>query len=139
MLALQSFPVRSVPIVGPTRQNIKLQVGGQHIEINEPGPQISAEEIARFEEEFCPDLAQAKVLVLSGSLPQGIPHDYYARLIEKGTQLGLRVILDTSGEPLRRGVGPILVKPNRADWRAAMPSLPDGRSSPAPGRWCHGR
>lgn len=117
LLRLQSFTVRSVSIAGPTRQNIKLQVGGQHIEINEPGPQISAEEIARFEEEFFPDLAQAKVLVLSGSLPQGIPHDYYARLIEKGTQLGLRVILDTSGEPLRRGVaaGPILVKPNRAE------------------------
>lgn len=122
LLSLQPFTVRNVRIAGPTRQNIKLQVGDQHIEINEPGPRINAEEIARFQGEFLADLAQAKVLVLSGSLPRGIPHDYYARLIEKGNEHGLRVILDTSGEPLRRGLEarPVLVKPNRAELESLL-------------------
>ena len=117
LLRQQPFSVQHVSIAGATRQNIKLKVGKQHIEINEPGPRISSKEITRFEKKFVADLLRAKVLVLSGSLPLGIPVDYYAHLIEKGSRSGLKVILDTSGEPLRQGLaaGPVLVKPNRAE------------------------
>lgn len=117
LLRPQPFAVRSVRIDGPTRQNIKLKVGSNHYEINEPGPRITPAEIRRFEDKLFPDFAAAKVLVLAGSLPLGVPDSYYARLIEIGADMGLKVVLDTSGPPLRQGLaaGPLLVKPNRAE------------------------
>lgn len=56
-------------------------------------------------------------LVLSGSLPRGVPVDFYARLAaQSGT--GRRIVLDTSGPALRRsleGGGIFLVKPSRGE------------------------
>ncbi|MBL9204378.1 MAG: 1-phosphofructokinase [Opitutaceae bacterium] len=53
--------------------------------------------------------------VLAGSLPPGVPVTYYADLIRQLRRRGVRVALDTSGEPLRAALsaGPTLIKPNR--------------------------
>ena len=52
-----------------------------------------------------------------GSLPQGLPDDYYARLIREARAEGVYTLLDSSGNALRNGVaaGPDLVKPNTAN------------------------
>ncbi|MEI4884402.1 PfkB family carbohydrate kinase, partial [Klebsiella pneumoniae] len=58
--------------------------------------------------------------ILAGSLPPGVPDNYYATLIGLGHEYGCRVIVDTSGEPLRQALKayPDFVKPNReeAEW-----------------------
>ncbi len=53
-------------------------------------------------------------LVASGSLPPGVPTDFYATLARAARERGVRMILDTSGDALRDGVGPgvFLLKPN---------------------------
>jgi 6-phosphofructokinase 2 len=56
----------------------------------------------------------ASYIVATGSLPAGVPHDFYARVAEKAKSRGIRVVLDTSGEALGAAleVGVFLVKPN---------------------------
>ena len=57
--------------------------------------------------------------VASGSLPPGIPDDFYARLGAKVTAQGARFVLDTSGGPLKAALdagGIFLVKPSRGEF-----------------------
>jgi len=49
-------------------------------------------------------IPQHRYLVLSGSLPPGVPSDFYARVGCIANASGARTILDTSGEALRLGV-----------------------------------
>jgi len=53
-------------------------------------------------------------LVASGSLPQGVPPDFYARLAHGLDQSETRLIIDTSGEPLQAvlDAGVYMIKPN---------------------------
>lgn len=53
-------------------------------------------------------------LVVSGSLPRGVPDDTYAAVAEAADALGARAILDTSGVALRRAMEEswYLLKPN---------------------------
>ncbi len=57
---------------------------------------------------------EASYIVATGSLPVGVPTDFYARVAERAKSRGIRLILDTSGEALRAAleVGVFLVKPN---------------------------
>lgn len=57
---------------------------------------------------------EASYIVATGSLPVGVPTDFYARVAEKAKTRGTRVILDTSGEALAAAldVGVFLFKPN---------------------------
>jgi tagatose 6-phosphate kinase len=56
-------------------------------------------------------------VVLSGSLPPGVPADSYARLVETAAAAGVPAVLDAHGEALRLGAAarPAIVKPNRAE------------------------
>ena len=47
---------------------------------------------------------EAGWLIASGSLPPGVPEDFYARLAEASHRRGIRFVLDTSGPPLRAGL-----------------------------------
>ena len=53
-------------------------------------------------------------LVASGSLPPGVPHDFYAQIARSAARRGIRFVLDTRGEPLKLAVreGVFLLKPN---------------------------
>ena len=57
--------------------------------------------------------AWASVVVLSGSLPPGLPDDTYAELIRLSPNV--KSIVDTSGHPLAAAVAahPDVIKPNR--------------------------
>ncbi len=57
---------------------------------------------------------KADYLVLSGSLNEGLPTDFYQTITETAKASGIKVIVDTSGEPLRKVLekGVYLIKPN---------------------------
>lgn len=80
----------------------------------EPGEMVSLKEVERFTGDFGRELKNAHVVAISGSLPAGVPKDFYATLISLCTQAGIPVLLDTSGEALVQGVKavPTLIKPN---------------------------
>lgn len=105
-----------VPIAGATRRTIAVvdDLSGDTTQLNEPGPQISPTEWGLFLDRYEELLAPASAVTLSGSLPPGVPVGAYAGLIRTARAFGVPVLLDTSGEPLRRGVAarPDIIKPN---------------------------
>lgn len=59
-------------------------------------------------------------LVMSGSLPRGVPRDFYARAAAIARRQGMRAVLDTSGDALREALqagGLELVKPNLREFQ----------------------
>jgi len=52
-------------------------------------------------------------IVGSGSVPPGVPDDFYAHAVEKAKEIGAKFILDTHGKPLKAaGKGICLIKAN---------------------------
>ncbi|WP_326655275.1 MULTISPECIES: 1-phosphofructokinase family hexose kinase [unclassified Streptomyces] len=104
-----------VPTAGTTRRTIAVvDDAGDTTQLNEPGPAVTAEEWAVFLSSYASHLRDAEAVALCGSLPPGIHVGAYAELIRRARGAGVPVLLDTSGEPLRRGIAarPDLVKPN---------------------------
>lgn len=102
-------------IRGRTRTNVNiLAADGSVTELLEPGPLISGKELEEFERQFRGGLELCELVVLSGSVPEGVPTDIYARLTEECHRYGRRVLLDGSGQALREGIRalPDLIKPN---------------------------
>ncbi|MFE1954429.1 MULTISPECIES: 1-phosphofructokinase family hexose kinase [Streptomyces] len=105
-----------VPVAGPTRRTIAVvdATTGDTTQLNEPGPLITPAEWAAFQESYERLLRSASAVALCGSLPPGVPVGAYATLVRAARAVSVPVLLDTSGEPLRRGIAarPDIVKPN---------------------------
>ncbi|MFF1807586.1 1-phosphofructokinase family hexose kinase [Streptomyces sp. NPDC058251] len=105
-----------IPVTGSTRRTIAVvdATTGDTTQLNEPGPEITPAEWAAFQEAYEHLLRSASAVALCGSLPPGVPVGAYAHLIRAARASAVPVLLDTSGEPLRRGIAarPDIVKPN---------------------------
>ncbi|KUO10486.1 1-phosphofructokinase family hexose kinase [Streptomyces sp. DSM 15324] len=105
-----------LPISGATRRTVTVvdTRTGDTTRLDEPGPLITPAEWSAFQEAYEDLVADADAVALCGSLPPGVPVGAYAGLVRKARAAGVPVLLDTSGEPLRRGVAarPDLIKPN---------------------------
>lgn len=90
-------------------------------EINERGPVVSTDEAEAFIERLNYLAAGARLCALSGSLPPGLPEDFYARLAGELRGQGVEVLLDTDGEPMRQALPalPDVVAPNVIEAEAA--------------------
>jgi len=111
-------------IAGDTRRTFAVVDAGRSdvALFNEPGPPVSAGEYARLLAAYLEAVPACAAVVLSGSLPPGVPADAYAELIRLAAAAGTPAVLDTSDEALRRGLaaGPAVVKPNLAELEAAV-------------------
>ncbi|GAA4913430.1 1-phosphofructokinase family hexose kinase [Streptomyces coeruleoprunus] len=122
---LAPLPVRDalVPTTGTTRRTLAVvdTATGDTTQFNEPGPVVTPTEWAALLTTYQELLAGARAVALCGSLPPGIHVGAYADLVRRARAAGVPVLLDTSGEPLRRGIAarPDVVKPN-ADELAAL-------------------
>jgi 1-phosphofructokinase len=106
---------RAVPVSGPVRTNISLtEPGGRTTKINEAGPALTAPELDQLTASALAAAGPGDWIVCSGSLPPGVPRDYYARAGQRAHQAALRFALDTSGGALAAGLdaAPDVVKPN---------------------------
>ncbi|BEV70804.1 MULTISPECIES: 1-phosphofructokinase [unclassified Paludibacterium] len=118
---------------GHTRVNIKLSSEQNTTDINLPGVAVDPAVFARWRDTLDELAEPGRYIVLSGSLPTGIPDDCYARLCSRLADDQSRIILDTSGEPLRRALAgttlPDCIKPNReelAQWAGhPLPEIRD--------------
>ncbi len=105
-----------VPIQGAIRSNITVaEPDGTTTKFNEPGAQLSSEELAAVVAAVRDAVASAEWLVASGSLPTGTAATFYADLVEMLAGSATRVAVDTSGPALEAVLAsrPTLVKPNR--------------------------
>jgi len=113
------IPLTIVRTRSETRANLEIISGnGTVTEILEPGGTVTENEVERLLSACRDILAESddnSQIAISGSLPPGAPVEFYAELIEMAHTYRCRVLLDTSGEPLRHALtaGPDLVKPNR--------------------------
>jgi len=80
----------------------------------EPGPVVTSAEWRTFIGAYRQHLRDADAVVLSGSLPGGVPTDAYRILCELAAAEGVPTVLDADGDALRLGLDgrPTLVKPN---------------------------
>lgn len=91
---------------------------GTITEVYEKGRPVAPKELEWFYPLFQEWLPRVQLVTLSGSLPPGVPDDFYAILIGMAHKAGVRVMLDSSGEPLRVGLEegrPDLLKCNRTE------------------------
>ncbi|MGX2995480.1 1-phosphofructokinase family hexose kinase [Streptomyces sp. JNUCC 64] len=108
-----------VPTVAATRRTVAVvdAVTGNTTQLNESGPPVTGPEWDVLLDRYDSLVPTASAVALCGSLPPGVPVGAYARLVRTARAAGVPVLLDTSGEPLRRGVAarPDLVKPNAGE------------------------
>lgn len=122
-LEREDIPNACVPVVNETRLCIAIidRLTGTQTEINERGPAIISGEIELLLARIDSLLTQNHFdfVVLCGSLPPDAPPHLYADIIRRAKRMGVRTVLDSSGEALRQGVaaGPWMVKPNRTELR----------------------
>jgi 1-phosphofructokinase family hexose kinase len=123
-LAEESILTDFTWIAGESRTNLAVidPTTGEQTEINERGPEVSAEELDRFLEKLLYLARGARICVIAGSLPPSVPAAFAARVVSELKQLGTETILDTEGEPLiaalRAGVG--VVTPNESEAEGAV-------------------
>lgn len=110
-----------VPIAGWTRRNLNVleTATGRQYRFVFPGPALAEEEWRRCLETLRAVRPAPRFLVASGSLPPGVPTDFYARAADVAREFGARFVLDASGEslhaPLARGI--FLFKPSLREFR----------------------
>jgi tagatose 6-phosphate kinase len=134
-LQAAGVPADLTPIAAETRRTFAVvdTARGQTGLFNEPGPPVSEAEFARFRDRFRAALPDCPAVVLTGSLPRGLPATCYAELIRLAA--GIPVILDTDGPALRDGAeaGPAIIKPNLAELERVtgrpLAAAPAGRES----------
>lgn len=99
-----------------SRNCIAILHEGNQTEILESGPVLTEHEMNGFLQHYLALLEHCQVVTISGSLPQGLSHDFYTTLIRAANQRKLPVLVDTSGpillEMLTSSHKPYLIKPN---------------------------
>ncbi len=105
-----------VKVSGNTRINTKLLDDNMILtEINEPGTILDNSEAIVLLDKVMNLVHINDIVVLSGSVPEGINTDIYATYIKKIKQNNLRVILDADGILFKEAIemGPYCIKPNK--------------------------
>jgi 1-phosphofructokinase family hexose kinase len=117
-LQIFGFPVEVVPIRKDVRTNFTItDTHGLTVKLNEAGPSLEKTELAQLEKVIRSKLDGASWLMICGSLPPGVPADFYARLISTARKKNVKTLLDTDGDALREGVEakPTVVTPNQPE------------------------
>lgn len=120
----QNIPHEMVPIEGETRESYCLidQELGNVVESVEPGPRVSSAQLRQLLEYLERHLPTAKLLIVSGSLPPGMPADAYVHMIELARRYHIPTLADIHSEPLRQALPswPWLIKPNLAEFHGLL-------------------
>lgn len=99
-----------------SRNCIAILHDGKQTEILESGPTLLPEDGTAFLEKYHELLSAVSLVTISGSLPKGLEPGFYRQMVEMGREMGIPVLVDTSGESLRQvllhQVKPFLIKPN---------------------------
>lgn len=119
-LKKERIPSEFVRIQGETRTCLEIvdPKNGCNTKLNEPGPIITEAELNNFFSRYDELVRHCEIVVLSGSIPQGISGNIYSRLIKAARLSGVHAFLDTSGESLKEGIQarPYLLKPNLSEF-----------------------
>ena len=108
-----------VPISGETRENFTVleEASGRQYRFVLPGPRLIEREWRAYLDTLASQVTQeqrTRFVVASGSLPPGVPSDFYGQVARTTKQAGAKMIVDTSGTPLKEALeaGVYIVKPS---------------------------
>ncbi|MBD0861369.1 1-phosphofructokinase [Gordonia sp. zg691] len=109
------LPYDAVPVDDEVRSNITIaEADGTTTKINAPGVALTPAHLESLAALIGARAGTAQWVTLCGSLPPGVPDDWYRTMADDLALAGCRVAVDTSGEPLRAAAdGRVdLIKPN---------------------------
>ena len=113
----EGIPHDFIRIGGETRTNIIVhsEEDERELKLNATGPEISPAQLGALVEKVRSLKPAPTIGVISGSVPPGLSPSIYSQLTLTFENLGARVILDSDGEALRRGLAatPYMIKPNK--------------------------
>jgi len=111
-----------ITVPGETRTNLTVTDGEREIKVNEPGPSVPPHAVDALIARVRQRARESSAVVLAGSLPPGVPLEFYAELIRIIRDEGSKPVLDTAGPPLAHGAAarPYLIKPNRREAEALL-------------------
>lgn len=102
-----------------TRENFTAfeEESGQQYRFVLPGSKLHRAEWEACLEKLSGLSRKPKIVVASGSVPPGVPDDFFAGVARHAKSLGAKVVIDTSGLALKAALaeGVTLVKPNLAE------------------------
>ena len=142
VLRAGAVPARTVPVGGHCRANVTItDPAGVTTKLNLPGATPTVDELAGLEEAVVAAAEGARWVVLAGSLPPGVPDDFYAHVIDAvRTRWGAaapRMAVDASGPALAAVVEhahPDLIKPNDDELAELTGQVLDGDLTEAAAR-----
>jgi 6-phosphofructokinase 2 len=102
LLNAEQVTSECVPIAGETRENFSVRENatGREFRFVLPGPTVEEHEWSGLIDRVCSLSPAPAYLVLSGSLPPGVPVDAYARFAHQMHSRGTRAVIHTSGQAL---------------------------------------
>ena len=115
LLRQEGVAHEAVAITGFTRESLAVEErqSGEQYRFLLPGPLIGPADQDRCLTSLTAAAPEAEFIVASGSLPLGVPDDFYRRIGELAKGHGKRLVLDTSGAPLKEAGREIyLLKPS---------------------------
>jgi 6-phosphofructokinase 2 len=117
----EAVPTLTVPIAEETREDFTIleQSSGRQYRFVLPGPHLTTEEWQTCLNASAALSENSRFVVASGSLPPGVPDDLYSHVAAVAKRSGAKVVIDTSGAPLRAAVdeGVYLIKPSLREFR----------------------
>ena len=116
LLDEENVPSRIVEAVAETREDFSVSENatGEQYRFVLPGLPLAEHEWRGMLDTLAATSPAPKIVIGSGSLPPGVPVDFYAQAAAVAKQLGAKFFLDTSGKPLAAALaqGVTLIKPN---------------------------
>ena len=120
----EAIPALTVPFAEETREDFTIleESSGRQYRFVAPGPRLTVEEWQRCLDAFASLAQHSRFAVGSGSLPPGVPDDFYCRIAAVAKRSGTMVVIDSSGPPLKAALdaGVYLIKPNLGELRSLI-------------------
>ncbi|HSC39157.1 MAG TPA: PfkB family carbohydrate kinase, partial [Chitinophagaceae bacterium] len=105
----------AIPIKNDSRENLVVLDKGANLQyrFGMPGPEMTLAEWTACLQAI-EDVSNPRYIVASGSLGNGVPSDIFAQLAVIAKKKNAKLVVDTSGEPLKAAVGEgvYMIKPN---------------------------
>jgi 1-phosphofructokinase len=124
MLEQQGVTTDFIEAEGESRLNtvVVVEDGSGQFTITTNTLSVTEKHLADLRPKYSAALEKASVVVLGGTLPNGIPPSLYAELIQEARQRGLPVIFDADEPNLSAGLAghPTYIKPNRDELEALV-------------------
>jgi len=124
----EGIPALTPSIAGETREDFTVleQSSGAQYRFVLPGPLLAEPEWRTCLDMLAPLEERTRFVVGSGSLPPGVPEDFFGRAARLAKTGSRKIIIDSSGSALRAAleVGVYMIKPSLNEFRGLMSDTP---------------